>query len=119
MAQLIAFIILIGSALGIFVILFKKIPVLVEMPKTGQRPVLVDFWYWLKEKIKNLPPIKSFSPEIFVQKVLSKIRVLTLRIENKTANSLQKLREKAQKKNIDNYWQELKKPKEEDENLPE
>jgi hypothetical protein len=94
---------------------------LVELPKKDEKPVLVDLWQKLKEKIKNLPPVKSFSSEIFIQKVLSKIRVLTLRIEAKTANYLQKLREKTKKEIADNYWQELKKPddREENENSPE
>jgi len=111
MIGLIATTILIGSALGMFVILFRKIPILVGLPKTIEKPLLADWWQKLKENIKNLPPLKSLSSEIFIQKVLSKTRILTLRIENKIANYLQKLREKAQKKNEDNYWQELKKPK--------
>ena len=111
MIELIAAIILIGSALGIFLILFRKIPVLIELPKTAERPLLTDWWQRLKENIKNLPPLKLLSSEIFIQKVLSKTRILTLRIENKIANYLQKLREKAQKKHNDSYWQELKKPK--------
>lgn len=120
MIGLIAATILIGSALGIFVILFRKIPILIEAPKTIEKPLLTDWWQRLKENIKNLPPLKSLSSEIFIQKVLSKTRILTLRIENKIANYLQKLREKAQKKHNDNYWQELKKPEDQrDENLPE
>ena len=120
MTELIAAIILIGSALGMFVILFRKIPILVGLPKTAERPLLNDLWQKSKERIKNLPQLKSFSSEIFIQKVLSRIRVLTLRIENKIANYLQKLREKAQKKNEDNYWQELKKPANgKDKNSPE
>ena len=111
MLELIAITILIGSFIGMGIIIFRKIPILVELPKTTESPLLNDFWQKLKEKIKNLPPLKSFSSEIFIQRVLSKIRILTLRIENKIANYLQKLREKGKKKHNDNYWQELKKPK--------
>lgn len=120
MIGLIAATILIGSALGMFVILFRKIPILVGLPKTAERPLLNDLWQKSKEKIKNLPPLKSFSSDVFIQKILSKTRILTLRIENKIANYLQKLREKAQKKHNDSYWQELKKPTNgKDKNSPE
>jgi hypothetical protein len=116
MGELIVTIILIISLGGLLVIIFRKIPVLVELPKTTESPVLADLRQRLKEKIKNLLPLKSFSSEVFIQKILSRTRVLTLRIENKIANYLQKLREKAQKKNFgnDNYWQELKKSKDQE-----
>ena len=117
MIELIATIILVGSLLGMAVILFRKIPVLVKLPEYNPSNALVFFpvkWCKnLKEKIKNISVFKSFSSEIFLQKILSKIRVLSLRVENKIASRLQKLREKAlKKKNLenDNYWEELKKP---------
>ena len=116
MIELIATIILVGSLLGIAVILFRKIPALAELPEVSaesfnwKKPILK-----LKEKTKTLNPFKSFSSEIFLQKILSKIRILTLRTENKTATYLQKLRERAQKKKIeenDNYWEKIKKSNE-------
>jgi len=127
MIELIATIILVGSLLGIAVILFRKIPVLVKLPDYNSSNTLVSLpvkWCKnLKEKIKNISVFKSFSSEIFLQKILSKIRVLSLRVENKIASRLQKLREKAlKKKNLenDNYWEELKKStNEEDKNSPE
>ena len=127
MIELIATIILVGSLLGMAVILFRKIPVLVKLPDYNSSNTLVSLpvkWCKnLKEKIKNISVFKSFSSEIFLQKILSKIRVLSLRVENKIASRLQKLREKAlKKKNLenDNYWEELKKPtNEEDKDLLE
>lgn len=127
MIELIATIILVGSLLGMAVILFRKIPVLVKLPDYNSSNTLVSLpvkWCKnLKEKIKNISVFKSFSSEIFLQKILSKIRVLSLRVENKIASRLQKLREKAlKKKNLenDNYWEELKKPtNEEDKDSPE
>lgn len=116
MIELIAVLILIGSIIGLGMILFRKIPVLVELPEIAEKPLLGNFWQKLKEKIKNLPPFKSFSSEVFIQKLLSKIRILTLRIENKIAVELQKLREKGKKKNLDSYWQELKKSKDKENN---
>ncbi len=127
MIELIATIILVGSLLGIVVILFRKIPVLAELPDYEPSNVVISFpvrWCKnLKEKIKNISVFKSFSSEIFLQKILSKIRILSLRVENKIASWLQKLRERSLKeKNLenDNYWEELKKPtNEEDKNSPE
>jgi len=111
MTELIASIILIGSLLGMGVILFRKIPILVKLPEVIERPAGENFWLILK-KIKNIPGLRSFSFEIFLQKILSKIRILTLKTDNKTSNWLQKLRERSLRKKSkgnDNYWEEIKK----------
>ena len=111
--ELIATIILFGSLLGMVVILFRKIPVLVELPEVSprkKRQKVPGFFQKGIEKIKKIGPFKSFSFEIFLQKLLSKIRILTLKTDNKTSNWLQKLREKSKKeKENDDYWQKLKK----------
>ena len=83
-----------------------------ELPEIPARDSWKHTLSKLKEKIKILNPFKSFSYEIFLQKLLSKIRILSLKTDNKTFNWLQKLREKSQKKkNLenDNYWEEIKK----------
>lgn len=124
--EIAAIIILFSSLIGIGVILFRKIPVLVELPDYKSSNVLISFpvkWYKnLKEKIKNISFFKSFSSGVFLQKILSKIRILSLKVENKIAFWLQKLRERSlKKKNLenDNYWEELKKPtNEEDKDMP-
>ena len=67
----------------------------------------------MKNKAANVRPVKDFSFESLMQKVLSKVRVLSLKVENKTANHLHQLRKSSQKKNglgDENYWKELKKP---------
>jgi len=112
MAEIFATIILFGSLLGMGTILFRKIPLLSELPEVPVRFNLKRTLLKLKEKIKILNPFKDFSSEVFLQKILSKIRILALKIENKIANYLQKLREKSQKKKAkenDHYWKELKK----------
>jgi len=112
MLNLIAVIILVSSLFGIFVILFRKIPILVNLPIPEQTTSHEPLFFRLKNKIKNLPPLKSWSFENFLQKLLSKIRILTLKTENKTTNWLQKLRERSQKKKEiqnDKYWEEIKK----------
>lgn len=112
MAEVIAQIVLIGSLIGMGVILFRKIPQIAELPETPAEFNLKENLLKLKEKIKifryfRLPPY-----EILLQKVLSKVRILSLKTDNKTSSWLQKLREKSQKKKFnenDNYWEELKK----------
>ena len=108
--EIIAGIILFGSLLGMGAIMLRKIPVLVELPEIIKKPSRQPFWPKLKRKIKNIPGFKSFSYEIFLQKLLSRIRILTLKTDNKTSNWLQRLREKSRKqKPSDNYWEEIKK----------
>ena len=112
--ELVAIIILFGSFLGMAAIISRKIPVLAELPEVPARAIRKDTLSKLKEKIKILNPFKSFSYEIFLQKLLSKIRILSLKTDNKTFNWLQKLRERAQKKKTeksDTYWEEIKKIK--------
>lgn len=113
MAELIAIIILLSSIIGMGVIIFRKIPVLVELPEISpqeKRGEALHFFQKGMERIKGISPFKSFSYEIFLQKILSKIRILNLKSENKIANWLQRLREKSQKKKLDdNYWEEIKK----------
>jgi len=113
MATLIATIILVFSLAGIIITLFQKIPVLAGLPKSA-REKTEPFWRAIPMMIKNIPGLKSFSFEIFLQKILSRIRILVLRMENKIAGWLQKLRENNQRKKTeenDNYWQEVKKNK--------
>lgn len=108
MVVLIATIILFFGLFGMGVVLFRKIPALTQLPEVSGG---FDFGVKilkLGEKIKS--SIKLPPREIFIQKILSKIRVLTLKIENKTASLLAQLRTKSQKKEEnDKYWQKLKK----------
>ena len=111
MIELIAKIILMGSIFGIGLILFRKIPVLLEMPVDIQKTEK-PFFSNLINKNKSFRMIKTISLENVLQKILSRIRILTLKVENKTSKWLQKLREKSQKKKEienDNYWEELRK----------
>lgn len=110
--EVIAEIILVCSFLGAGIIILRKIPALSEVPEIPAAGIKwKDILLNLKERIKNLSPFKSFSQEVFLQKVLSKIRILNLKSENKIGRWLQKLREESQRKKIeaeDNYWEEIK-----------
>lgn len=112
---------LVISFLALLVIILGKTPALISLSPetlTAQGNSLSK----LKEKVKNLSFIKNFSFEVFLQKTLAKTRIIIMRLENKIFHYLQYLREKAQRrKNLekDNYWQDLKKPTDENGNSPE
>lgn len=111
MIELIFIIILICSLFGIAVILLRKVPVLAELPEI---PVRFPKVKEVKEKIRNFLGIRDFSYELYLQKILSRIRVLTLKTDSKTSGWLERLRQKNNQKNNsnnDNYWEELKKAK--------
>lgn len=113
MPELIATIFLLSGFIGMGIIIVRKISILKELPEIIEEPLANNFWLKLKEKIKNTPCLKSFSFEVYLQKMLSKIRVLFLKADNKTFNWLQKLKKRSQKVKIkekdDSYWKEIKK----------
>ena len=113
MIELILITILISSLLGIGVILYRKFPLLTKLPETPfkiKEPLVLK----MKNGIKKLPGKDKFDYELYLQKILSRVRVLTLKTENKTSNWLERLRQKNNQKNNHNnekYWEELKKAK--------
>ena len=111
MAEIILTIFLFLGLGGTLVIIFRKVSVLAVLPEdsSGGESLSVR----LRKQMGNLPGSDVFGYEVHLQKVLSKVRVLTLRTEQKTGTWLEKLRQKSsQKKNRkDDYWEELKKAK--------
>ncbi len=106
MLELIALIILIGSILGILIILLRKIPALADLPEVIEKPQEGSLALKLKNKVGNI-----FPKEIVLQKTLSHFRILMLKIEKKTDDLLQKLRKKSkekQKTSDKKEWQDLK-----------
>ncbi|MBM3251045.1 MAG: hypothetical protein FJZ07_02320 [Candidatus Nealsonbacteria bacterium] len=112
MLEIFVLTILFCSLLGIGVIIIKKIPALVNLaPEKVEKPKILNR---MKAQIKNNKALNSFSGEILLQKLLSKIRVLTLKTENKTGIWLMELRQRAlEKKNkfSCDYWEKVKKIK--------
>ena len=104
--------ILIISFLSLVIFAYRKIPVLIKLPSGGD-VAGSGFLLKVKNRIKNIPALKNFSPEIFLQKIVSQARVLSLKADHKTANWLKTLRQKTQKKKLENgsYWQEIKNSK--------
>ena len=111
MVELIFFVILVLSLAGIGVILFRSIPDLVKLsePKVDFKKAMA---LKIKEKARTIPVVNKFSYELYLQKILSRVRVLTLKTDHKTSGWLEKLRQKKnQENNNDKYWEELKKAK--------
>ena len=96
MLEIIAIVILIISIFGIGIIIYRKIPTLRELPEPFEKSAKNknSFFLKIKEKIKNL----LISNEKYLQKILSKIRILILKIDNKTFGWLQELRKRSQKR---------------------
>lgn len=124
--EILAKIVLIGSLIGMFVIFFKKAPLLAGLPKTTsvfekKGNIWLILFRKLKERLKNLPFLRDFASEIFLQKILSRFRVLTLKIESQTGQWLEFLRKRSREnktpdKKNDKYWETIENK---DKNLPE
>jgi len=110
MVGLISIVVLFLSLIGMAVILLRKIPALCKLPERDLNfgNSLAD---GIRSGMKKMPGIKNFSSDLYLQKVLSRIRVLTMKTENKTGSWLERLRQKNNKKNHtnnDSYWDTLK-----------
>jgi hypothetical protein len=96
MVQLIAFIIFIVSLGGLVFILYKKIPILVELPQNGhhgfKKP---EFILKIEEKVKE-KHFHFFEKQMLLHKLLSFAKVWILKIETKIDHLLHGVRKKAQ-----------------------
>jgi hypothetical protein len=123
MIEIILFIVLFSSLAGLVIIVYQKVDLIPET--TDSLPDQFNLKNCLNQ-VKESLPFKDFSFESFLQKILSRTRVLLLKIENRISSLLQKLRQKSKaKKNLDqtdqddsflaktwqddNYWQKVKK----------
>ncbi|MGB2762061.1 MAG: hypothetical protein WBC21_00795 [Minisyncoccales bacterium] len=99
--------ILLISISGMAIIAFRKIPVLVDLPLTSSEEGL---FLKTKRKIKGLDFSEIFNSKNFLQKFLMRIRILTLKMENKISKTLYGLRQKDNEGHYkkDNYWEEIK-----------
>jgi len=115
-SEKISLIILIFSFLGLIILILRKMPILVSLPKNEEVVLGTGFF----SKIKSFPVFKSFSFEVFLQRIISRIRVLSLKTDHKTFHWLKKLREKNQKDKLENgsYWEQIKNSTDQDKNMP-
>jgi len=96
MINLIAFIIFLVSISGTIFILYRKIPVLVVLPKNGhhgfKKP---EFLLDIEKKIRK-HHFHFFKKQMLLHKLLSKIRILVLKLERKISELLHGIRKNAQ-----------------------
>lgn len=107
--KIIAEVILVFSSIGLGGIIFKKIPVLSTLSEKESKEEVQKSE--LMERLRKVKIFKDFSYEKFLQKLLTKVRILSLKTDNKTSNWLKKLKDNTQRKKImedDNYWDEIK-----------
>jgi hypothetical protein len=108
--DIIVLIVLIVSFLGLSVLIFKKVPALKVMPEPEAIFFKKELKKKIKEKTKEVIKERSNSFEAGLHKLLSKIRILSLKIDKKMSDWITKLRERSleRTKGLDNYWKEIK-----------
>jgi len=102
MLEIIFLAVLIISLTGMVLIIRRKIPVLLELSPQEARP---GFFSRFRKKTPG-------SKELFLHKILSKVRILVLKTDNKTTEWMKRLREKSRENNekfSDSYWDKLRK----------
>jgi hypothetical protein len=105
MVEIIAIIIFFVSLIGEIIIVSRKIPILLTLSENLQQESFTL-------KIKKINPFQNFSFEIFLEKILRKIRIFSLKVENFTFKLTQKLKERTNEKHLrelDKYWEKIKK----------
>ena|SRR3989338_5082598 len=100
----------VASFAGSAIILLRKIPVLIKLPETElSEESLISR---VKKIVSKAPGAGKFDYDLLLQKMLSKVRILTMKTESKTGSWLERLRKKRNGNNHNNeYWEELKKAK--------
>ena len=110
MLEIILAIVAFVGLLGTAVMVLRKVPAMVSLPeKAAGDPLMAK----IRSQVRHLPGSEAFDYEVHLQKILSHVRVLTLKTEQKTGTWLERLRKKNSQKrnNRDDYWDELKKAK--------
>lgn len=113
MKELFAAIILLSSFVGMSVIIVRKLPVLRELEVSPRKKgVVIRIQDGIKRafalRARAFWGVNSF--DVFLQKVLSKIKILALKIEQKCSYFLEKLRTKTrEKEESERYWEKIKK----------
>lgn len=108
--DIISLIVLILSVLGLTILVFKKAPILKGMPEPEHIFLKKEFKKKIKEKTKEVIKENSNFLEAMLHKLLSKIRILSLKTDNKMSAWIKRLRERSveRTKDFDNYWKEIK-----------
>jgi hypothetical protein len=108
--DIIALVVLIVSFFSLSFLIFKKIPALKAMPEPEAIFLKKELKKKIREKTKEVIKERSTSLEATLHKVLSKIRIFSLKIDKKMSDWITKLRERSleRTKGLDSYWKEIK-----------
>ncbi|MDD4531401.1 MAG: hypothetical protein PHH21_01705 [Candidatus Pacebacteria bacterium] len=106
--DLIALIILVLSFSGLTALVLRKVPEVKAMPE----PELFkkELRKKIKDKTKEVLKERSNNLESFLHKLLSRIRILSLKVDKKVSDWIVKLRTRSveRTKGLDTYWKEIK-----------
>lgn len=114
---IIASVILTLSTIGLLYFAVKKIPVLLTYPVYQKSNSPKEIAKKIAGKVQRSKAFNQIvSPDMFLQNVFSKTRIVALKTESKAGQVLEKLRKKSQEKNgnskfSDDYWKKLRKKK--------
>ena len=109
--EIIASILLFVSFFGLLFVIAPKLHQLSALPSKSSS--FKDLAKQLKTKVEQSQVVKPlFAPELLLQKLLSKLRIYSIKAENKSGKWLEELRKKSQEKRqqfSEDYWKQLKK----------
>ena len=94
--QLFAFIIFIFSVLGIIFILYRKIPQLLKLPQKGTFGIK-EHHYFLEAERRMEKFFINFEKQVYLHRLLSWVKVMTMKLEIRIDHLLHGIRKKAQK----------------------
>jgi len=108
-SELIASIVLGISFLGLVFLMLRKVPELKEMPEPELSFLKKGLRKKIREKTKEVLKENSNTLEGILHKVLSKIRILSLKVDKKVSDWIVKLRSRSleRTKGLDSYWKEI------------
>jgi len=108
--ELIPLIVLILSFLGLIFLILKKVPELKQMPEPELSFLKKDLRKRIKDKTKEVLKENSNTLEGVLHKLLSKIRILSLRVDKRVSDWIIKLRNRSleRTKGLDNYWKGIR-----------
>lgn len=97
MIEQISLAVLIASFSVLVYLLIKKAPLLIELENTRSKKMGNSFLK-IKRKLAEVSFVKDFSWNTILQKILSRTRIIILKIENKIGDQLHLLRKSYKKK---------------------
>jgi CRISPR/Cas system CMR subunit Cmr6 (Cas7 group RAMP superfamily) len=108
--NLIALIVLLISLAGLSVIVVRRIPELKKSPEGEIRLFKKETRKKIREKTREIFKNNSSSIEDVLHKLLSKIRILSLKTDKRVSGWLATLRKRSvdRKFGLDNYWKDIK-----------